>query len=64
MIKLMANYSKCLDLPSYSSHQLSVSCETEITNVSGVAAGSARARKFQTTRPTSPFSFPLVIYAG
>ena len=42
MIKLIANYSKRLGLPGYSSHQFSVSCETEITNVSDVAAESAR----------------------
>jgi hypothetical protein len=42
MIKLITNYSKRLGLPGYSSHQFSVSCETEITNVSDVAAESAR----------------------
>ena len=42
MIKLIANYSKRLGLPGYSSHQFSISCETEITNVSDVAAESAR----------------------
>ena len=42
MIKLIANYSKRLGLPGYSSHQFSVSCETEITNVSDVAVESAR----------------------
>ena len=41
-LKLIANYSKRLGLPGYSSHQFSVSCETEITNVSDVAAESAR----------------------
>ena len=42
MIKFIATYSKRLGLPGYSSHQFSVSCETEITNVSDVAAESAR----------------------
>ncbi len=42
MIKLIANYSKRLGLPGYSSHQFSVSCETEITNVSDVATESER----------------------
>ena len=42
MIKLIANYSKRLGLPGFSSHQFSISCETEITNVSDVAAESAR----------------------
>jgi len=42
MIKIIANYSKRLGLPGYSSHQFSVSCETEITNVSDVAVESAR----------------------
>ena len=41
-LKLIATYSKRLGLPGYSSHQVSVSCETEITNVSDVAAESAR----------------------
>ncbi len=41
-LKLIANYSKRLGLPGYSSHQFSVSCETEITNVDDVAGESAR----------------------
>ncbi len=41
-LKLIANYSKRLGLPGYSSHQFSVSVETEITNVDDVAAQSAR----------------------
>jgi hypothetical protein len=40
MIKLIANYSKRLGLPGYSSHQFSVSVETEIINVEDVAAES------------------------
>lgn len=31
-IKLIANYSKRLGLPGYSSHQFEVSIETEISN--------------------------------
>jgi hypothetical protein len=41
-LKLIANYSKRLGLPGYSSHQFSVSCETEITNVEDVAVESSR----------------------
>jgi hypothetical protein len=41
-LKLIANYSKRLGLPGYSSHQFSVSCETEITNVDDVREESAR----------------------
>ena len=33
-IKLIANYSKRLGLPGYSSHQFEVSIETEIGNTS------------------------------
>ncbi len=40
-IKLIANYSKRLGLPGYSSHQFEVSIETEITNPSEVQAVSA-----------------------
>jgi hypothetical protein len=42
MIKLIANYSKRLGLPGYSSHQFSISCETEITNVDDVRQESER----------------------
>lgn len=41
-LKLIANYSKRLGLPGYSSHQFSVSVETEITNINDVAGESAR----------------------
>ncbi len=41
-IKLIANYSKRLGLPGYSSHQFSVSVETELVTTSDVAAESAR----------------------
>ena len=37
-LKLIANYSKRLGLPGYSSHQYSVCVETEISNISEVAA--------------------------
>ena len=40
-LKLIANYSKRLGLPGYSSHQFSVSVETEISNINDVAAESA-----------------------
>jgi hypothetical protein len=42
MIKLIATYSKRLGLPGFSSHQFSVSCETEITNVDDVRRESER----------------------
>ena len=41
-VKLTANYSKRLGLPGYSSHQFSVSVETEVINVDEVRAESAR----------------------
>ena len=41
-LKLIANYSKRLGLPGYSSHQFSVSVETEISNINDVAGESAR----------------------
>jgi len=41
-IKLIANYSKRLGLPGYSSHQFSVSLETELTTTDDVAEQSAR----------------------
>lgn len=39
-IKLIANYSKRLGLPGYSSHQFSVSVETELVNTDNVVAAS------------------------
>jgi len=41
-LKLIANYSKRLGLPGYSSHQFAVTVETEISNVNEVAAESTR----------------------
>ena len=41
-LKLIANYSKRLGLPGYSSHQFSVSVETEISNINDVAGESTR----------------------
>ena len=41
-IKLIANYSKRLGLPGYSSHQFSVSVETELINVDDVSGESER----------------------
>ncbi len=41
-IRLIANYAKRLGLPAYSSHQFSVSVETELTNVDDVAEESQR----------------------
>jgi hypothetical protein len=41
-VKLIANYAKRLGLPGYSSHQFSVSVETELQNVTDVAGESAR----------------------
>ena len=41
-IKLIANYSKRLGLPGYSSHQFSVSVETELSAADDIANESAR----------------------
>jgi hypothetical protein len=41
-VKLIANYAKRLGLPGYSSHQFSVSIETERQNIDNVAQQSAR----------------------
>ncbi|MCF7734034.1 MAG: hypothetical protein K9N23_20290 [Akkermansiaceae bacterium] len=41
-IKLIANYSKRLGLPGYSSHQYSVSVETELVATADIPAESAR----------------------
>ncbi len=41
-VKLIANYSKRLGLPGYSSHQFAVSVETEIANVADAAGESER----------------------
>lgn len=41
-IKLIANYAKRLGLPGYSSHQFSVSCETELTDLAQVPDEAAR----------------------
>ncbi|WP_193211178.1 hypothetical protein [Luteolibacter marinus] len=41
-IKLIANYSKRLGLPGYSSHQFSIEIETELVTTDDVAGESAR----------------------
>ena len=41
-LKLIANYSKRLGLPGFSSHQFAVTVETEISNINDVAAESTR----------------------
>ncbi len=41
-IKLIANYSKRLGLPGYSSHQFSVSVETELVNIDDAPGESRR----------------------
>ena len=41
-LKLIANYSKRLGLPGYSSHQFSVCIETEITSTDDLAGESSR----------------------
>lgn len=41
-IKLIANYSKKLGIPGFSSHSYSISVETELTTTEGIAAESAR----------------------
>lgn len=42
MVKLIANYAKRLGLPGYSSHQFSISIETELQNLDNVRDESAR----------------------
>ena len=41
-VKLIANYAKRLGLPGYSSHQFSVSVETELHDVENIAAESEK----------------------
>src|SRR5213595_750911 len=41
-VKLITNYAKRLGLPGYSSHQFSVSIETELQNLDNVRDESAR----------------------
>jgi hypothetical protein len=41
-VKLITNYAKRLGLPGYSSHQFSVSIETELPNLDSVRQDSAR----------------------
>jgi len=41
-LKLIANYSKRLGLPGYSSHQYSLSAESEVSNINDIAEESAR----------------------
>jgi len=41
-LKLIANYSKRLGLPGYSSHQFSVCVETEISSIDDISGESAR----------------------
>ena len=49
-IKLIANYSKRLGLPGFSSHQFSVSVETELVTTDDIAAESERLyQRLQTT---------------
>ncbi len=45
MITLEANYSKKIGLPGYSSHQLSVTLKSELSDVSKVEQESARLGK-------------------
>jgi hypothetical protein len=42
MIKLIANYSKRLGLPGFSSHQFSISVEAELNNTDDVQAEASR----------------------
>ena len=41
-VKLIANYAKRLGLPGYSSHQFSVSVETELHDVTDIAGESSK----------------------
>jgi len=44
-VKIIANYSKRLGLPGYSSHQFSVSVETELSNTENVTSEASRLYK-------------------
>ena len=44
-VKLVANYSKRLGLPGYSSHQFSVTVESELHNTDNVSIEAARLYK-------------------
>jgi hypothetical protein len=44
-VKIIANYSKRLGLPGYSSHQFSVSVETELANTDNVTSEASRLHK-------------------
>jgi hypothetical protein len=44
-VKIIANYSKRLGLPGYSSHQFSVSVETELANTENVTIEASRLYK-------------------
>jgi hypothetical protein len=44
-VKIIANYSKRLGLPGYSSHQFSVSVEAELTNTDNVTSEASRLYK-------------------
>src|SRR4051812_5964152 len=44
-VKLIANYAKKLGLPGYSSHQFSVSVETELNNVDDIHGTAERLYK-------------------
>ena len=44
-VKIIANYSKRLGLPGYSSHQFSVSVETELANTDNVTSEASKLYK-------------------
>ena len=44
-VKIIANYSKRLGLPGYSSHQFSVSVETELVNTENINSEASRLYK-------------------
>jgi hypothetical protein len=44
-VKIIANYSKRLGLPGYSSHQFSVSVEAELANTDNVTSEASRLYK-------------------
>jgi hypothetical protein len=68
-IKLIANYSKRLGLPGFSSHQYSVSVETELVSLADIPAESARLylllqsdvdRQMQQTGFVPPLDYGMV----
>jgi hypothetical protein len=60
-VKLIANYAKKLGLPGYSSHQFSISVETELVNVDDIGGTSERLyRQLQEAVDTQMVNYGFV----